>query len=73
MLVKHYKKENPEMFLFKEGVLYPSSNIIDRSNWIFNEEKLKKGEYIEAHLLRPISKYEKELSPLFNYIKNMEV
>jgi len=30
---------------------------LDRSNWVFSHEKLVSDEYIDAHMLRPYSKY----------------
>lgn len=44
------------------------SDWIDRSWWNLDESKLNRGEYIESNLLRPYSKYEKQLSPIENYL-----
>lgn len=37
---------------------------IDRFNWSYNNEMLKKGYYIDSHLLRPLDKYFNEINKL---------
>lgn len=40
---------------------------LDRADWYIDIDKLKKGVYVEAHMLRPLHRYKKELMPLINY------
>jgi hypothetical protein len=44
------------------------SNRIDRINWEYELDELKKGYYIDSHSLRPYSKYSEEINKLINYI-----
>ena len=41
---------------------------IDRSNWIYDVDKLKDGYYIDSHMLRPYSKYKKEIDELLFHL-----
>lgn len=38
-----------------------SGNRIDRTDWIYDEDKLSKGLYYDSHSLRPYSEFEKEI------------
>jgi hypothetical protein len=40
------------------------SNRIDRINWEYDVDELKKGYYIDSHSLRPVSKYKLEIEKL---------
>jgi len=41
---------------------------IDRDRWFYNIDKLKNNEYIDSHMLRPLSRFEQDLIPLFKSI-----
>lgn len=41
---------------------------IDRSNWQYDKKKLKEGYYIDAHMVRPLDKYYKEIKELLDDI-----
>ena len=41
---------------------------VDRSRWYINPEALHNGEYIDAHLLRPMSQYQDQIRPLTDYL-----
>lgn len=41
---------------------------IDRGNWKIDYMKLRQNEYIESHMLRPYSKYKRELDILFKHL-----
>ena len=41
---------------------------IDRDIWNYDLNKLNNHEYIDSHMLRPFSKFEEHLKPLFNSI-----
>lgn len=41
-------------------------NRIDRNNWNYNFDLLKKDFYIDSHLLRPLNVYENEIKKLIN-------
>ena len=41
---------------------------IDRSWWMVDVDKLNKGEYVEANLLRPFSRYWEHIKPVVKYI-----
>jgi hypothetical protein len=45
------------------------SKRIDRSKWTYDIELLKKGHYIDSHLLRPYEKYFKEVNELLKFSK----
>jgi hypothetical protein len=44
------------------------SNRIDRIKWEYDVDELKKGYYIDSHLLRPYNDYSEEINKLINYI-----
>jgi hypothetical protein len=48
-----------------------SDRLLDRADWKLSEEKLYKGYYIYAHMLRPFNQYKEELYPLFKYVENL--
>jgi hypothetical protein len=63
-------KANVEIHLLCRCSKFPFHySRIDRSNWRINKIRLVKNNYIDAHLLRPINQYQKELELLFLYIK----
>ena len=41
---------------------------IDRGSWYYEDEKLKKGHYIDCHSLRPLSHYKNEIDKLINIL-----
>jgi hypothetical protein len=41
---------------------------IDRSNWVYDINKLKNGYYIDSHLLRPYNLYYNEINKLLNVL-----
>jgi len=41
---------------------------IDRAFWFIDQEKLQRGEYIDAHLLRPLTSNFNRIKPLFDYL-----
>ncbi len=41
---------------------------IDRANWRYDVEQLKKGFYLDAHCLRPLSQHRQQLQPLYDYL-----
>ncbi len=43
-------------------------NRIDRSKWSIRQSTLEEGKYIDCHLLRPLSKHEKAIKPLLDYL-----
>lgn len=45
------------------------SKRIDRGKWSYDIELLKKGHYIDSHLLRPYDKYFKEVNELLKHAK----
>lgn len=44
------------------------TDTIDRSAWRIDMEKLKRGEYVEAHLFRPYEEYREQIDPLLEYL-----
>jgi hypothetical protein len=44
-------------------------NRIDRSDWSYDVDKVKKGYYVDSHLLRPYNKHSKEIDKLIDFIK----
>jgi hypothetical protein len=46
-----------------------ADNRIDRLSWYYSRKLLQKGEYYDAHLLRPYCQNESEIYMLLNYIK----
>lgn len=64
MLKKYYKKG---------GVVITEVGIekrVDRSNWSYNPQDVKNGEYIDAHLPRPYSKHKNKIDSLMDLIKD---
>ena len=45
------------------------SRRVDRSNWNYNIELLKRGQYIDSHMLRPYNQYRIQINKLINEIK----
>ena len=45
------------------------SRRVDRSNWNYNIELLKRGQYIDSHMLRPYNQYRIKIDELINEIK----
>lgn len=41
---------------------------IDRSNWVYDIDKIKEGFYFDSHLLRPLEKNKKEITELLNIL-----
>ena len=41
-----------------------------KQEWVYDREKLKRGEYFNAHGTRPYTKFEEHYQPLINYIEN---
>jgi hypothetical protein len=41
---------------------------IDREDWSYDKEKLKSNYYIDSHMVRPLSKYYKEIKELVDVI-----
>jgi hypothetical protein len=66
-MIAHWNK--PERTIRKPGILHPSPYVIDRTLWHFDEEKLCRGEYAEAHMLRPYNEYKTEIKPIVDYIR----
>jgi hypothetical protein len=44
------------------------NNRIDRSNWTYDDDKVKKGYYVDSHLLRPYNEHIKEINKLIDFI-----
>lgn len=42
---------------------------IDRSNWIYNENKLISGYYVDSHLLRPFNEHKIEIEKLISWTR----
>jgi hypothetical protein len=60
--------QNPQTTLhFNRG--YTDGQAIDRSHWKIDQKKLERGEYIEAHLLRPYSEHKAAIQPLIDYLE----
>jgi hypothetical protein len=54
---------------FNRGWINGMANLrIDRANWTYDLDKLNKNNYIDSHMLRPLSRFQKELNPLFHSI-----
>jgi hypothetical protein len=45
------------------------NNRIDRSRWTYNTEDLKKGFYVDSHLLRPYIENKTEINNLIDKIQ----
>lgn len=59
---KNFKYEFPN----RNGGFF--SNRIDRINWVYDSNKVKNGEYVDCHSLRPYSLYKNEIDILLNLI-----
>ena len=65
---EYNEKTNKVIYLKRGWAGGYASNRIDRSTWIYNEDMVKNGEYIDCHLLRPYSQYKNEIDYLLNLI-----
>lgn len=54
---------------FKLGFGGDSSKCLDRSNWHYDQAKLLRGEYYQAHLPRPYSLHKSEIDKLVELLK----
>ena len=45
------------------------SRRVDRGNWIYSIDLLKRGHYIDSHMLRPYNQYRIQINKLINEIK----
>lgn len=76
-LIRRLLRENPVPVLnIARGYDNYLLSTIDRhtfdkenERWVFDREALKRGEYMNAHCIRPFKRYEYLFEPLINYIK----
>ena len=47
---------------------FPNGHRIDRLNWNYDADKLKNGEYIDCHSIRPFSQHKEEIMKLVDLI-----
>ena len=66
--VNEYHKNTNKVVFLKRGWNGTASRRIDRVNWFYNPEKVKKGFYVDSHLLRPYSEYKEDVDTLVNYL-----
>lgn len=64
---EHHSKNNNCVFL-KRGWNGPANKRIDRINWVYDNNKVREGHYIDSHLLRPYNKYKNEIDKLVNLL-----
>lgn len=62
-----HRKTNNVVFL-KRGWNGQASRRIDRINWTYDPDKVKRGFYIDSHLLRPYSEYSTNINDLVNLL-----
>lgn len=65
---EYNQKTNKVIYLNRGWSGGYASNRVDRSTWIYNQDMVKNGEYIDCHLLRPYSQYKNEIDYLLNLI-----
>jgi hypothetical protein len=66
LMIKKYLDQNNIIKLNRSWFNDSESTRIDRSNWSYNPEKVKSGEYIDSHSLRPYSQHKTEIDKLIN-------
>lgn len=59
-------QKNKEYLIIKKRDL---KRRVDRANWTYDLDLLKKGHYIDSHLLRPYEKYFQKINELINNTK----
>jgi hypothetical protein len=67
-MVHNYYNQNKIIYLNRGWNNGLAINRIDRFNWKYDSTKVSEGYYIDSHLLRPYSKYSKEINELINLI-----
>lgn len=67
-MVNAYTNQKKIIKLHREWFNGIAKNRIDRVNWIYDPIKIKIGEYIDCHSLRPYTNYKHQINELINNI-----
>lgn len=68
MRVWLHRWNKPDQIVHSNWDYKPRIDSIDRSKWNIDRLQLANGRYIEAHMLRPFSKYRSEIEPLLEHL-----
>jgi len=66
--VNEYKNKTNNVIFLNRGWNPTAIDRIDRVNWKYDEDKVKKYGYIDSHSLRPYSKYKTEVDKLIKLL-----
>ena len=66
--VNEFEKKNKIILINRGWKFGMALNRIDRVYWVYDEESLKKGHYIDCHSLRPYTTYKSEIEKLINIV-----
>ncbi len=68
MIQKYKVKNGDKVVMYNRGWPRGATNRIDRLWWSYNPELVKKGAYIDSHLLRPYKENKEEVDKLINLL-----
>jgi len=72
-LLRYLRSREPSILNQIERGFVPLQDGVDRAAWSnLDIDRLNRGGYVEAHLLRPLTKYIKEINVIADYIKKVE-
>jgi|688.fasta_scaffold18544_8 hypothetical protein len=65
---EYHEKTNKVIYLNRGWGSGYADRRVDRATWIYNQEKVKQGWYIDCHLLRPYGQHKNEIDNLLGLI-----